>query len=367
MFLRISTLIMIISTVLACSSESQAPAGGTTGNGTGANGSNGGASGWLIPQNQVFDGGPGKDGIPALSNPESRQINEISYLNDDDLVLGFTDGIVHKAYPHAILDWHEIVNDKLGDEKIAVTYCPLTGTGIGWSRTIQGEETTFGVSGLLYNTNLIPYDRLTDSNWCQISFESVNGALIGERADTYFLAETTWETWKQMYPESEVITENTGYSRTYGRYPYGDYRTNHESILFPVAAMDTRIPAKERVLTIVNDKSARVYRFNTFDEGPRVKQGTFSGKQIIIAGDKSKNYMVAFENNLNGKEQTFSAIEAGNGQGIFKDSDGNEYDLFGFVIFGPDKGARLNTLEAFMAYWFSLASFYPNVEIFGQN
>ena len=138
---------------------------------------------WSIPIAEVLDGGPGKDGIPALENPVFISAENTTVLQDADLVLGFKNGDDVRAYPRIILDWHEIINDNIGDVSLAVTYCPLTGTGIGWDRNIDGNETTFGVSGLLYNTNLIPYDRATGSNWSQILNASVNGSLAGKSAD----------------------------------------------------------------------------------------------------------------------------------------------------------------------------------------
>ena len=132
---------------------------------------------WLIPIDEIYDGGPGKDGIPALLNPHSVQATEIGYLQDEDLVLGYKVGEEAHAYPHPILDWHEIINDAVGSEAISIIYCPLTGTGIGWDREINGATTSFGVSGLLYNSNIIPYDRLTDSNWSQIQNKCVNGQI----------------------------------------------------------------------------------------------------------------------------------------------------------------------------------------------
>jgi hypothetical protein len=102
---------------------------------------------WLIPKNEVFDGGPGKDGIPALTNPETIIPGNASFLSDGDLVLGFASGGQARAYPHRILDWHEIINDDLNGVSVAVIYCPLTGTGIGWDRNLpSGQKTTFGVS-----------------------------------------------------------------------------------------------------------------------------------------------------------------------------------------------------------------------------
>ena len=217
---------------------------------------------WLIPSDQVFDGGPGKDGIPALENP--LKISNPQFLTDFDLVIGYYDGSDAVAYPHVILDWHEIINDELNGFPFAITYCPLTGTGIGWDRKIDGVITTFGVSGLLYNNNLIPYDRKTDSNWSQMRNECVNGELIGNPIPTFTVVETSWRTWKAMFPDTKVVSTNTGFSRQYGVYPYGDYKTNHRNLIFPLNPDDARLDRKERVHGVIINGEAKVYRFSTF-------------------------------------------------------------------------------------------------------
>ena len=121
----------------------------------------------------------------------------------------------------------------------------MTGTGIGWDRMIEGQETEFGVSGLIYNTNLMPYDRRTNSTWSQQRLDCVNGELRGTRINTYSFVETTWATLKAFYPDAEVLTTQTGFSRNYGNYPYDDYRTSSATI-FPVTNIDSRLhPKKE--------------------------------------------------------------------------------------------------------------------------
>lgn len=342
--------------------------GGSGNGGSGNGGSGNGGSGsndWLIPQNLVFDGGPGKDGIPALENPKSLSIDRIDFLSDDDLVLGFSHDNKVQAYPHAILDWHEIINDDMNGKKVAVTYCPLTGTGIAWDRMVDGKETTFGVSGLLYNTNLIPYDRLSDSNWCQISLKCVNGSLIGKTAESFHLIETSWKTWKEMFPNSAVVSSITGFNRNYGRYPYGEYRTNDDMLLFPVTTLDERLPAKERVLAVIDDVTAKVYRFDSFDGGTRLFADQINGTDLLIVGDKNRNFMVAFMNNLNGSTHSFSLVTNSINGAVFQDETGNQYNLFGNVLTGPDTGSSLVPITSFMAYWFSVGAFYSSVQIFG--
>jgi hypothetical protein len=355
---------MFISFVLAftistssCETNNSGPSGNNPSNNAGGS--------WLIPQNEVRDGGPGKDGIPALQDPQRVSVDDPTnhYLEDEDLVLGYYYNGEVVAYPHDILDWHEIINDKVGGQAIAVTYCPLTGTGIGWGRMIEEDITTFGVSGLLYNSNLIPYDRKTGSNWSQIRLECVNGSLIGVEPVILPLIEMPWKTWKKLFPGSMVISASTGHSRDYGSYPYGSYKTSN-SLYFPAIPADDRLHSKERVLSIVQGGSARVYRFENFDVGLSVIQDEFKGTNLLVAGIRDE-YMVAF--NAKTKDGQVLEFSAGVDAGTLVDKEGNEWNLFGTAISGPRKGEQLNPIKSFMAYWFSIGAFYPEPEIYDSG
>ena len=168
--------------------------------------------GWLIPTGEVFETGVVKDEIPALILPIMITVREAIYLDNQHLVIGVKIGEATRAYPHLILDWHEIINDGIGDDLFSITYCPLTGSGSAWNRVIDGVETTFGVSGLVYNSNLMPYDRRTDSYWSQMKNLAVNGPLAGMAIETYPIVETTWETWQEMYPETRVVSTHFAFS-----------------------------------------------------------------------------------------------------------------------------------------------------------
>ncbi len=308
---------------------------------------------WSIPVTEVLDGGPGRDGIPALENPNLVGVSEVNFLNDSDLVIGVKNGATVRAYPHVILDWHEIINDNLEDLSVAITYCPLTGTGIGWDRIINGSETTFGVSGLLYNTNLIPFDRATRSNWSQILNESVNGSLIGEKINLIGVIETDWKTWKTMFPESSVVSTSTGFSRTYGTSPYGDYNTNNSRFLFPVDK-DDRLPLKERVLAIVDGEDAKVYRVEDIGNVNFVKDN-FKGTNYVIVGEES--FMVSFELNANQEALEFS-YAFNNSEIILSDNEGNMWNIFGEAVSGPRSGEQLKFAPFFKGFWFSIPAFY---------
>ena len=322
---------------------------------------------WLVPTNQVFDGGPGKDGIPSIDNPQFQPVSEATFAGDW-LVVGVKVGDELRAYPHYILDWHEIVNDDINGLKLALTYCPLTGTAIGWNRTLDGEETTFGVSGLLYNSNLMPYDRSSNSTWSQMRLDAVNGSLIGTEIQTEQLIETTFETWKAMFPESSVLTTETGFSRSYGFYPYGNYLTSND-LLFPVNNRNNMLFNKSRVLGLTANSNSYVYALEKFDDQlTEVIQDDLGGLKIVVVGNKTKNFIAGFKNELNGQEMEFAPVNNDNSQTIMEDQLGNEYNLFGEVVQGPNVGSKLEWIESsYIGFWFAWATFHPDVEIRNNN
>ena len=222
------------------------------------------AASWLVPVNEIVDGGPGRDGIPALNYPSYKKLSSVQFMEDDDLVLGLSINGEIRAYPHKILNYHEIINDTIQGMPVVISYCPLTGTGMWWESTSTGSLLTYGVSGLLYNSNLILYDHETDSKWVQMRLDCINGKYKGTRQLPQRMIQTTWKTWKKMYPRSKVLSANTGFDRPYDVYPYGFYRTNL-LLLFPVTPLDLRRPPKEIVHGIVVRDHAKVYRFNSFE------------------------------------------------------------------------------------------------------
>lgn len=317
---------------------------------------------WIIPFDEVRDGGPGKDGIPALSNHSFISVSEATFLDDDDLVLGFADGSDIRAYPHVILDWHEIINDDTQNHSLAIIYCPLTGTGIGWNRELNGTKSTFGVSGLLFNSNIIPYDRATGSNWSQLLLKSVNGKQKGEIAETYNLVETTWKTWKEMYPESKVVSTETGFNRNYHKYPYGTYKTS-SNLLFPVSNKNNKYHEKERVLGVIDGENALAIAFNSDAISGDIEKREFGDKKLIVFKHVRANLMVAFSRVLaDGTELEFQLAE-NELPAILIDNEGNKWDVFGRAINGPRTGQKLQSIPQMMGYWFSFAAFYPDITI----
>jgi len=206
----------------------------------------------IVPLDQIVSGGPPPDGIPSIDNPKFLSIADANkFLKDSDLVLGITINGQTKAYPLLILVWHEIVNDKVGSVPVAVTYCPLCFTTQVFNRTISGNVVEFGTSGKLYNNNLVMYDRLSGSLWSQALGEGIVGTHAGENLKRIPFDLAYWKDWKQLYPNSVVLSTDTGFTRPYGVDPYGDYYTS-DQLFFPISNVDKRLGLKEMVVGLDN-------------------------------------------------------------------------------------------------------------------
>ena len=177
----------------------------------------------IVPANEVHSGGPPKDGIPALTNPRFIAASEATYLRPDERVIGFASGEEARAYPLSILNYHEIVNDRVGDLPVAVTYCPLCDSCAVFDRRTELGEREFGVSGLLYNSNVLMYDRggQPESLWSQVMTRGISGPAARRPLTALPLELTTWIEWRSRHPETSVLSSETGHRRDYRRSPYG--------------------------------------------------------------------------------------------------------------------------------------------------
>jgi hypothetical protein len=190
---------------------------------------------------------------------------------------------VKRVYPLQILVWHEIVNDTIAGDPILVTYCPLCGSGIAYKRELDGQAVEFGTTGRLYNSNLVMYDRKTDTWWTQIDGKAIVGELTGEELTEVSIDTVVWRDWKAVHPDSEVLNQDTGFSRPYGRDPYGTYYED-SFLMFPVENEDRRIHPKTVIFGIEVDGVFKAYK-----EEDVVRQGTFedsvAGRRIRVSRD----------------------------------------------------------------------------------
>lgn len=234
-----------------------------------------------VPLEKIVSGGPGKDGIPAIIEPKFIQASNVSFLQDDDRILGLYEGSQTKAYPIKILNWHEIVNDKVGDKPVVISYCPLCGTGMAFQAVIHGEDASFGVSGLLYQSDLLMYDHQTDSLWSQVSMEAVAGPLTGARLTPLPLVHTTWRDWKTTHPSTLVLSMETGSSRDYSRDPYGNYDQIRD-LMFDVDHFDPSYHPKEWIVGIEIQGSFKAYAFSELERTDGTVTDRLNGQTLRI-------------------------------------------------------------------------------------
>ncbi len=197
-----------------------------------------------------------------------------------------------RAYPVAILNWHEIVNDRIAGEPVVVTWCPLCGTGIAYRAQVNGEALSFGVSGLLYNSDMLLYDRKTDSLWSQIMRQAVSGPLQGARLEAIPLEHTSWSDWKKRHPRTQVLSTATGYQRDYRHNPYPGYETSRR-LSFPVSAVDDRYHPKAWVLGVELDGAYMAYPFEELEKSGAAVQDTLAGRDIVVNYDRDNRSATA--------------------------------------------------------------------------
>lgn len=213
----------------------------------------------------ILDGGPGKDGIPALINPAFDSIRS-SKIEDNELGILVVSGSTSKFYPYNILVWHEIVNDSIGKLRFSVTFCPLCGSAVVYNRNLNGETLEFKVTGKLYESNMLMYDTLTESFWSQSTGISVAGYYTGEALKLMPMQLISFKELKSKYPKAKVLSTDTGYNRDYSYYPYKNYDNNQE-LYFYVSKKDARLPLKEILFAFKYSGKAYAIPLDSIKEG----------------------------------------------------------------------------------------------------
>ncbi len=236
----------------------------------------------VIPRADILHGGPPKDGIPALTNPAVVPIADADFLQPDDRVIGLTINDQSRAYPITILVQHEAVNDELGDTPILVVYCPLCDSVSVVDRQLDGETHEFGVSGLLYNSNVLLYDRGDDSLWSQLGFSAISGPNAGRSLPHLSWELTTFADWSDRHPESTVLSFDTGHQRNYRIKLYGDYFET-DRLFFPVANSDTRLNRKDQIIAVKLGGAVKAYPISEIQRAPDgIVRDTIEGQTIVL-------------------------------------------------------------------------------------
>ncbi|MCG8605654.1 DUF3179 domain-containing protein [bacterium] len=342
-----------------------------------SNGSLNDDSEWNIPVGEIIGGGVSKDAIPSLFNPRMISASEANYLRDRDLVVGIVVNGQARAYPHTILDWHEVVNEDLPGQRLTVTLCPLTGTGIVFDGMNGDRELTFGVSGLLYNNNLIMFDRQTDSHWPQMRLQSDEGVLRNTKQRIYPSIETSWGTWKKLHPNTIIMSTNTGFSRPYSQpgSAYPGYTALNSQPLFrnAVSFRDDRLPPKQRVHGVItssaggdpSDYPTKVYVI-TPGADAQVINDAIAGTPIVVINDGSNNFAVSYSSDVNGQSLTFRRIDQAEPFPflLIDEETGSNWNVLGEAVSGPLTGKKLQKTLSYNAYWFAWGTFFVGADIF---
>ncbi|MEJ7797875.1 MAG: DUF3179 domain-containing protein, partial [Solirubrobacteraceae bacterium] len=325
------------------------------------------------------DGGPPRDGIPPIDRPRvATQRQGDRYLDDREPVMVVQHGAAARAYPLRILVWHEIVNDRLAGRAIAVTYCPLCNSGVVFDRRVDGRELTFGTTGKLRRSDLVMWDRQTESWWQQFSGEALVGTMTGRRLRMLASQTLSWQDFKHIYPQGTVLSQDTGFVRDYGRNPYEGYDSNPNGQPFALdRAADRRLPPKERVVLIRSARAATVIPFSRLQQHrvavgrvgsqPYVvlfKRGVLSALDAgVITDSRDVGTAAAFDPRTPTRVLTFAPAPAG----AFADRQtGSTWDITGRAVRGPLAGERLRPLHHDEQFWFAVAAFLPAATIAGR-
>ncbi len=328
-----------------------------------------------VPLEEIVSGGPPKDGIPAIDQPRFESLREADrWLEDRDPVMVVEHGDQAKAYPLAILIWHEIVNDVVGGLPVAATFCPLCNTALVFDRRVDGRLFDFGTTGRLRHSDLVMYDRQTETWWQQATGEAIVGELTGTKLE--FVPQTTlaWKTARETYPNLEVLSRNTGHVRDYGHNPYVGYddRNNSPILRFFRGDTDPRLPAMQRMVAIdaaegwaVSIETLRSERVVNAEIGrtPVVVFWQGGAASALDRSDISQGRDVGqtatFDRRLSDRTLTFRGAEGG-----FQDREtGSRWDLAGRAVEGPLRGQRLRAVPHGNHFWFAWIVFRPDTEL----
>ena len=314
-------------------------------------------------ENQIILGKPRiipdvpKDAIPPLDFPKYVKASEVDFLVGNDIVIGVNINNDTRAYPIRILNWHEIVNDKIGGKDVVVTYCPLCKSSILFSRVLDGEVLSFGNTGSLYESTLLMYDRETESLWGQVGGRAIEGELKGKRLEMLPSTTTRWKDWRNLHPDTLVLSLDTGYRRNYDSNPYATYdRVKNSLPPFPLSLVDRRLDTKELIIGLIFNDAKKAYPINQL--GWRVINDRVGGESIVVF-TRPKLTSVFFSE-LNGEVLDFELVN----QTIVDKNTKSEWDFLGQAINGTLKGEKLKAAPIVYTFWFGWVVEYPDTLLY---
>lgn len=332
-----------------------------------------------VPMDEIVSGGPPKDGIPALDRPSFVSVRAADrWLAEREPVIVVTHGEATRIYPYQILIWHEIVNDAVGGLPLTVTYCPLCNTALVFQRRHGDRLLDFGTTGRLRHSDMVMYDRQTETWWQQATGEGIVGELAGDQLEPYPAQTLDWGSARRAHPEAEVLSRSTGHNRPYGRNPYTGYDRSQGPIArFFSKALDDRLTAMARVAAFVMDGEAVAYPFQALQE-KRIIHDDVASQEIVvwftpgvasaldaedIADGRDVGASGVFLRRVAGRTLTFEAV----GEGVVRDREtGSTWNPLGVAVDGPLAGQALQPVPHGDYLWFAWAAFRPETSIRGR-
>jgi len=329
-----------------------------------------------VHYNEFFSGGPPKDGIPALSNPKFVSVSEANnWLKPTEPIIFFQVGNDVRAYPIQILIWHEIVNDTVGGLPVAVTFCPLCNTAIAFERTVNGRVLDFGTTGRLRFSNLLMYDRQTESWWQQAIGQAIIGQLTGTTLVPRPASIVAWAAFKAAYPSGRVLSRDTGYDRPYGQNPYTGYdNVNQSPFLYSGPPIPGKLRPMARILIVDLNGEAVVYPFDVLKK-VHVVNDTVGKTDVVVlwtpgtaspldnttvAGGRDIGSATVYLRTLDGQHLTFTLDGA-----TFMDKETDStWDILGRATSGPLMGKVLTPVVATNSFWFAWAAYHPDTRVY---
>ncbi|MDE2839071.1 MAG: DUF3179 domain-containing protein [Chloroflexota bacterium] len=324
-----------------------------------------------VPLDEISSGGPGKDGIPSIDFPQFNSVDKAFYADTEPVVVVEVNGEA-KAYPIEILIWHEIVNDTLGGVPVTVTFCPLCNTAIAFDRRLDGIVYDFGVSGNLRYSDLIMYDRQTESWWQQITGTAIVGELTGKKLTSIPASIVSFADFQSTYPKGLVLSSETGYMRPYGSNPYPGYDNISRSPFLFFEPVDGRLPAMERVVTVSLNGEDAAYPFNVLAE-QKVVEDSVGGEPIVVFHQPGVDSPFSatdigaagvFAPTLDGTTLKFKVNDDGT---IVDTETQSQWNVLGRAIAGPLEGKQLQSIVNGNHFWFAWAVFKPETRVFGLS
>ena len=331
-----------------------------------------------VPYSEIVPGGPRRDGIPPIDNPRFIDVAASpDYMKDGEPVVSLEFNGGAKAYPLAVLISHEIVNDEIGGLPVSVTYCPLCNTAIVFDRRVEDRVFDFGTSGNLRNSDLIMWDRQTQSWWQQITGEAIVGELTGAKL-TFIPAQiVSWEQFRKTFPDGRVLSRDTGFRRSYDSPPYAGYDDLENTPFLFFDEIDPRLAPMERVVTVSVGDRSMAYPFSALAEHPVVNDSV-NGRNIVViyAGgalspfkessfgqNRSVGAAAVYEPFVDGERLTFGVEN-----GVVVDREtGSAWSILGKAIDGPLAGKELAAFLHGNHFWFAWVAFNPDTAVYAAR